>query len=234
MSASGARRPPFPTASSRPALIAHGGGNSPDASAEALASHAAFLEVDLWVRRGRFEIRHERRIPGPLPLLFERWYLTPAPRHAYQLGDLLTACHGRAGVLLDFKNGAGEAPSLLREALTRFGQGVHVLASSQNWTILREVNVACPRIDCYYSIDTQEQLDLFHSVLEHDPLPMGVSCRHSLLTREVVASLHDAGMAILAWTVDDADRAQQLANWGVEAITTNEVGAIRAAFTPEP
>ena len=235
MSAPGGQPPPsLPEAPSRPSLIAHGGGNSAARAREALDAGATFIEVDLWVHRGRLEARHERRLPGPLPILYELWYLRRAPRPPYHLEDLLLACQGRAGVLLDLKNGLGEMPRLLREALARAGGNVQVVASSQNWPLLREVGVACPQVDLYYSIDTLDQFDLFQSVVTHDPLPTGVSCRHSLLTRDVVAGFHEAGLAVAAWTVDEGDRARELATWGVEAITTNQVEEMRAALAASP
>ena len=235
MSAPASGRPPsLPGTDSRPALIAHGGGNGAGLAREALATHPAFIEVDLWVRHGRLEARHERHLPGPLPILYELWYLAPAPRPPYELDDLLLACQGRTGVFLDLKNGLGETPQLLRHALLSYGQGVNAVASSQNWPLLREVKVACPQLDLYYSIDTPDQFDLFRSVMLHDPLPAGVSCRHSLLDREIVAEFHDAGLAVVTWTVDDGDRARDLASWGVDAITTNRVEEIRAALAPAP
>ena len=224
----------FAGVSSRPALIAHGGGNGPGAVREALAARAPFVEVDLWLHRGRLEARHERRLPGPLPILYELWYLTPAPRPPYYLEDLLLACEGRASVLLDLKNGLGKLAPILRQVLAGSGKSADVVASSQNWPLLREVKVACPQIDLYYSIDTPDQFDLFQSVMLHDPLPAGVSCRHTLLDRNTVRDFHDAGLAVAAWTVDDGDRARDLLRWGVDAITTNRVEEIRAAIAESP
>ena len=224
----------FAGVSSRPVLIAHGGGNGPDPVLDALAARASCIEVDLWLHRGRLEARHERRVPGPFPLLYEFWYLTPAPRPPYHLEDLLLACEGRASVLLDLKNGLGKLAPVLRQTLAAFGRGVDVVASSQNWPLLREVKVACPQLDLYYSIDTPDQFDLFQSVMLHDPRPAGVSCRHTLLDRRIVRDFHDAGLAVAAWTVDDGDRARDLVRWGVDAITTNRVEGIRAALAASP
>lgn len=223
-----------PGAPSRPALIAHGGGNSAAQARDALAGGAGFIEVDLWARRGRLEARHDRRVPGPLPILYEFWYLKPAPRQTYYFEDLLEACRGRAGIFLDLKNGLGETALLLRRVLAAHGRGVHAVASSQNWPLLREVGLACPYLDLYYSIDTLDQFDLFQSVMQHDVRPVGVSCRHSLLDRNVIADFHDAGLAVVAWTVDDGARARELASWSVDAITSNRVGEIRAALDSAP
>ena len=235
MSAPGSHRPPlFPGGPSRPAIIAHGGGNTAALVRDSLAASAALIEVDLWAHRGRLEARHERRLPGPLPILYELWYLRRAPRPAYHLEDLLLACQGRAGVLLDLKNAPRDTPGILRQILTRYGQGTQLLASSQNWPLLRGVAVTCPQVDLYYSIDTAAQFDLFQSVVLHDPGPVGVSCRHTLLTRDVVTGFHEAGLAVIAWTVDDGDRARELAAWGVEAITTNQAEEIRTALDATP
>ena len=234
MSAPGGSGRAFAGVSSRPALIAHGGGNGPGAVRDALAASAPFIEVDLWLHHGRLEARHERRLPGPLPILYELWYLTPAPRPPYYLEDLLLACEGRASVLFDLKNGLGKLAPILRQVLAAFGKSVDVVASSQNWPLLREIKVACPQLDLYYSIDTPDQFDLFQSVMLHDPLPAGVSCRHTLLDRNTVRDFHDAGLAVAAWTVDDGDRARDLLRWGVDAITTNRVEEIRAALPQSP
>jgi glycerophosphoryl diester phosphodiesterase len=214
----------------RPALIAHGGGNGAEPAREALASGAALIEVDLWLHRGRLEARHERRLPGPFPILYELWYIRTAPRLPYRLEDLLADCQGRAAILLDLKNGIGKAPRILRRILAAFGEGVEVIASSQNWPLLREVKLSCPYLDLYYSIDTPDQFDLFQSVMLHDPLPAGVSIRHTLLDRRTIADFHAAGLAVAAWTVDDGERARELAAWGIDAITTNQVEEIRAAL----
>lgn len=214
-----------------PALIAHGGGNGPALARRALADGADCLEVDLWVRRGRFEARHERHLPGPLPVLYERWYLRRAPRPVYRLEDLLLACHGRAGVFLDLKNAPGAAPGLVRRALAGAGgRDARVAASSTNWPLLRAVKAARPDLALYYSVDTPAQFDLFRSVAERDPLPAGVSCRHSLLSERAIARFHEDGLAVVAWTVDGAERARALARWGVDAITTNRAAALRAAL----
>lgn len=224
--------PPLRPRGGPPALIAHGGGNGPALARRALAAAAAdFLEVDLWVRRGRFEARHERHLPGPLPVLYERWYLRPAPRPVYRLEDLLLACHGRAGVFLDLKNAPHAAPGLVRRALAGpGGREARVAASSTNWPLLRAVKAARPDLALYYSVDTPAQLDLFRSVAERDPLPAGVSCRHSLLSERAIARFHADGLAVVAWTVDEAERARALARWGVDAITTNRAAAMRVAL----
>jgi glycerophosphoryl diester phosphodiesterase len=47
----------------------------------------------------------------------------------------------------------------------------------------------------------------------------------------LVTAAHAAGLAVMVWTVDDSERAQALAEIGVDAICTNEPAALVAALT---
>lgn len=211
-----------------PALIAHGAGNSPARVASATEEGADFLEADLWLHDGRLEARHERAV-YPFPLLFEKWYLRWAARMPFGLPDLLEVA-GRTRVFLDMKSGGEEAARLLRRSIEAAGAVPRIAASAQQWRFLRALHTIVPEVETFYSIDVQAKLDLFLSVHERDRQPKGVSCRHSLLTAEVVHRLHERGLCVVAWTVDDVERAQVLAAWGVDAITTHRVGDVREAL----
>ena len=210
----------------RPALIAHGAGNTAENARRAVAEVADFLEIDLWVHRGRFEARHERAF-YPLPLLFEKWYLRLAPRHPFGLADLLRETSGGPEVFLDLKNGGGEAARLIRQALDDADGRRRLVASSQHWPTLRAVRDAAPEVTLLYSIDVPAKLDLFLSITARDAGPRGVSCRQQLVTRELVERLHGHGLLVVAWTVDDVDRAEELADWGIDGITTHRVVELR-------
>jgi glycerophosphoryl diester phosphodiesterase len=79
----------------------------------------------------------------------------------------------------------------------------------------------------FYSIDVQAKLDLFLSVSARDDHPSGVSCRHTLLDKDVIDRIHALGLQVVAWTVDDPRRAEELARMGVDGITTHRVSAMR-------
>jgi len=49
-----------------------------------------------------------------------------------------------------------------------------------------------------------------------------------------VEQLRAAGLAVVAWTVDDLERARELADWGVDGITTHRVAEFRDAFRASP
>ncbi|MEO8540432.1 MAG: glycerophosphodiester phosphodiesterase [bacterium] len=230
MSAPLTGRPDLIPGRSGPAIIAHGGGNSVTRAHDFLATGADFLEVDLWLHDGNLEARHERRVRG-LPFLVEKWYLRRLPRSHYGLDELLaeTADHG-AGIFLDLKNGGPHAATLLRRVLARADRPRRVVASSQQWRTLRAIAEVLPDVDAFYSIDVAAKLELFFSIANHDDRPRGVSCRHSLLSGRIVESLHRRGLLVVAWTVDDLDRARELVSWGIDGLTTHKVAEMRAEF----
>jgi hypothetical protein len=226
------RESAFAAGHAGPLLIAHGAANSESKLRAALAESPDFVEADLWVHEGRFEARHERRVAG-VPVLFEKWYLKFAPRTPFGLDEILVQTNGRTGLFLDLKNDGAEAARLIRAAIEATA-GARVAASAQQWSILRELAAAAPELELFYSADVQAKLDLFLSVEQRDARPRGVSCQHGLLTEQLVQQLHERGLQVVAWTVDDPDRAAELAGWGVDAITTHRVAELRARLVASP
>lgn len=217
-----------------PAIIAHRGGNSRHQIRDALAHLADYLEVDLWVDRGQFEARHEASL-RPLPFLWggiwRPWYLKRMHERPFGLAELIRDARDEIGIFLDLKNGGKTAGRLIRSAIDEAHYTPRMAASSQRWSVLRGIAETAPEVDLYYSIDAIPKLDLFLSVSERDLRPRGVSCKHKFITEPLVRQLHDRGLLVIAWTVDDGDRAMQLAEWGVDGITTNVVPRIRDRFS---
>ncbi|MGK2964400.1 MAG: glycerophosphodiester phosphodiesterase [Tepidiformaceae bacterium] len=219
--------PLIPVGAGRHVVIAHAAGNSLRLSRQAVEDGADFVEVDLFVHRGRFQARHERAV-YPIPLWVERWYLRIAPRRPIGLTELITEVDSTATLFLDLKNGSGRVGPLIRAALDGAPPGTRLAASSQFWHILRQVAAVAPEVELFYSIDVTAKLDLFLSIAERETVARGVSCRHTLLTRRNIQRLHDRGLAVIAWTVDDDDRARELIDWGVDGITTHNVAEVAA------
>jgi len=53
----------------------------------------------------------------------------------------------------------------------------------------------------------------------------------SLITREVVGELHDAGQKLIAWTVNDAPAMLRLAGWGIDGIISDDTALLAKAFS---
>ncbi len=124
----------------------------------------------------------------------------------------------------------GVEHQLVREAIDEAEPWLVPAASSQIWSVLRHIRRDLPEVPVYYSIDVRAQLDLLMENLRREEPPDGVSCRQQLLDADTIRTLRRAGMAIIAWTVDDPERARELVEQGVAAITTHEVEDIREAI----
>ena len=55
-----------------------------------------------------------------------------------------------------------------------------------------------------------------------------VSHRH--LDAALVKAVHDSGSGVLAYTVNDSETALEMLEWGVDALVTDQLGAITPAF----
>lgn len=58
---------------------------------------------------------------------------------------------------------------------------------------------------------------------------VSVHLLHKELTPDRVQEFHAAGFRVAAWTVNDAGRAHELLDWGVDAVITDEIATIRPA-----
>jgi glycerophosphoryl diester phosphodiesterase len=58
------------------------------------------------------------------------------------------------------------------------------------------------------------------------------SLHHALLTRATVERVHALGIPVIAWTVDDPRRAEELARFGVDGVVTNDPRIFEATLAP--
>ncbi len=55
---------------------------------------------------------------------------------------------------------------------------------------------------------------------------ISVHLKHSSVTRDTVNEIHTAGFRVAVWTVNESARAQELLNWGVDAVITDAIDRI--------
>jgi glycerophosphoryl diester phosphodiesterase len=51
-----------------------------------------------------------------------------------------------------------------------------------------------------------------------------------MLDKSMIHKVHDAGLLLYCWTVDDMEHAGKLSNWGIDAITTNRAAWMKENF----
>jgi glycerophosphoryl diester phosphodiesterase len=174
------------------------------------------------------------------------------PEGAPTLHDALGYLAGAGvGAHVDLKQSGFEAG--VAEALRRHGMVERSLVSSLDWASLREVRMHEPRAtiglsypEDRYGVGRRRALAplvsgglfamrrllprLVLRWLAHSGAAAAV-LHHALVTPAVVRSCHSRGAAVWAWTVNDADVAARLADWGADAIITDDPRILRGRST---
>ncbi|MBO5041327.1 MAG: hypothetical protein J6D87_00020 [Clostridia bacterium] len=93
----------------------------------------------------------------------------------------------------------------------------HVIFISFHYEDLLNVRTILPDQPCQYLTgDNSDEL-----IAKLKDAGMDIDIHHASLTEERVKAMHDAGLTINCWTVDDPARGEELAAWGVDQITSN-------------
>ena len=200
--------------------VAHLHGNDRGLLERALATKVDFVEADVWSHPQQGMVcRHERRL-GVLPLLFDKWYLK-LDIGPVRFDGLLDAVRGKTRMYADLKDGHPEFIEAVVKCLKDAGELETSLLSGHYWF---ELAMARRRwgIPVYPSVPDEASLGRFLRFLDAGNYEVdGVAIRHWLLNHEVSQLLRERGLGMIAWTVDDTDRAHDLAGLGVQAIVSN-------------
>jgi glycerophosphoryl diester phosphodiesterase len=191
--------------------VLHGAGNIRDLLP--LATHPAVdaIEADIWVRGDQLVAHHDRPL-GPLPLTIGGTGIHREDTDPVMLREILEAVGSHTRVVLDLRSWlADPAPDLARELL-RIEDRSHLTVSCEAWQIADRLRAWMPDLRVAYRGSARP-----------------IAIRHDLLhTPEEVDALRRHAGTIAAWTVDDVDRALELAAWRVDAIVSNHLTVLNA------
>lgn len=209
--------------------ILHRGGNH--RSSFATADHPAVdaLEADVWVHDGELFLHHDRPL-GALPIMLRGARPLRRPGDLAALGELIDAVGDRVDLVLDLRSWFGDpAPDLARVLLTT-PERDRISVTCEAWPIADRLRAWVPDTPVAYSVRSARQLRRFERErAEGTRPPTGVAIRHTLLQAPGdVARIRALAGQVAAWTVDDIDRALELAAWGVDAIVSNRLTVLNA------
>lgn len=103
--------------------------------------------------------------------------------------------------------------------------------SSFDWDILRAVRRLSPAAALWPLAEAVD--DALLAIAAELGAP-AVSLHHAALTEATAARLHAAGLAVVAWTVNDPAEARRLRALGAVALCTDDPAVIRGALGSEP
>ncbi len=203
---------------SRPFVIAHRFGNTLPALAQAANTGVTVVEADVWLHRGRVEVRHSKTA-GPLPILWDRWSLEPGWAPRLELSTLLDHLPPQMTLMLDIKGRSPYLPHTIMRLIRSDDWDRPLLVCSQNWTLL-EAFRQYPEAILVHSIGNRRQLIKAWQRLENDDHDM-VSIHVRLLDRETVRALKDRVSVVITWPINDGPTARKVLDWGVDGLTTD-------------
>jgi glycerophosphoryl diester phosphodiesterase len=208
----------------RPAVIAHRYGNSLESLRVAAGAGAAYVEADVWAYGGRLEVRHAKTL-GPVPLIWDRWYVRPRPPRPLELDAVLAALPSGIGIMIDLKGDHPRLPEMLLDALRRHDSGRPIMVSARFWDHLPSLRVH-PELMLFHSVGTQAQLRRVRPLLdlrEND----AISIHYRLLDASTVRSLKRQVSMVATWPINDPARLRQVVAWGVDGIITDRMEILR-------
>ncbi|GAB4330534.1 MAG: hypothetical protein Kow0010_15610 [Dehalococcoidia bacterium] len=207
-----------------PLAIAHRVGNHPERIDEAKAAGVDLIEADVWLHRGRLEVRHLKTL-GPIPLLWDRWCLAPAWAPRLLLEDLLDQWKpGPVGLMLDLKGKHPELPGALRDVLDRHFAGQPVTISARRWEML-EAFRGRPGTRLLPSAGNEKQLrELLGRLNAHH---FAVPIHRKMVTRETVSAIKKRGARVFTWPINSEPVLHEVLAAGVDGIISDSLELLR-------
>lgn len=234
--------------------IAHAYGNNPHAVARALDAGVDVIEADIWLRKGKVCVRHERHLgrlplladrpmrshpPGPFSLRLGRRYYVRLDLHPRRLEDLMDDVGERAGLLLDTKGRyrPGEAIDFAQEVARQVGErgaNSRVAVCGQNFELLDCFRMVAPDIEVRYSIERPDQWRRFCWMVESGEPVSRICIQHRFVDKEKADFIRKKRIHAYYWTVDDAGEAARLVEMGANGIISNDLSLLAGLCTGEP
>ena len=212
---------------STPFVVAHRAGNDLGILRRAEALGSRLVEADLHLRHGRVEVRHLKAL-GPLPLLWDRWYLAPGWRPRLGLAELLAAVGPDTELLLDLKGVDRRLSRHVRAALGGPGRARRVTVCARHWRLLEPLR-DLPGVRLVHSVGSHRQLRALRRRFAGRRLS-GVSIHRDLLDPSTVGDLRTRADLLIAWPVSTAEEARRLGAWGVDGVITERFETLAPAL----
>ncbi len=209
-----------------PIVIAHNAGDQAASTRRALAHSAQIIEIDVVVYGGALYAAHDTPHSWISRLV---WWFSPPPT----LEKAWESAANAGAVQLDIKTASSTVIPLLRDVLDKKLPETRFVLSSEDRELLSALGSLLPGVQTVLSIGDAESLRKFESVQADDQLS-GVSIRAALLTPDIVDQLHQQGLFVIAWTVDDQMSFDAIRQLPVDAISTNNLAIVERSGVISP
>ena len=198
-------------------VVAHNSGDRVGAANQALAYGADIVEIDVVALDGRLYAAHQPPIPFVGPQVFR----------GPTLEEIWTVAALADVVKLDLKQASPTFLGLVADFLAVRGAERQVIVASDDVGSLRFLRQRWPDAFRFLSVRDRDAADALLADPALAALVDGVSIREGLVDLETAAWLGAQGLYVLAWTVNDLERVNELVRLGVDAVTTDNLAIMR-------
>lgn len=210
-----------------PFVVAHRAGNDLALLRRAERAGPRLIEADVHLYAGRLEVRHLKTL-GPLPVLWDRWYLASRRTPRLELGALLAGAAPDTTLLLDLKGRRSQLAHRVREEIARHRPAGPIAVCSRSWRLL-EPFAGDAGVRVVHSVGSRRQLRALRRRFGGRRLG-GISIHRRLLDPVTVADLRERAELIVSWPVATLEEARRLTGWGVDGVITEEFEVLAPAL----
>jgi glycerophosphoryl diester phosphodiesterase len=211
--------------------VAHRAGHDLARLRQAEDAGVDLVEADVHLFRRRLEVRHLKTV-GPIPILWDRWYLarpgTPIPT----LAQLLQSVRPETRLMLDLKSRDPRLAGLVRAELELHLDGRPTTFSARAWPLADAMHEP-PALSALYSVGSPAQLRAVRRRLRSHRVA-GVSIHKRLLSEPVVRALREQVGIVATWPVHALAEIEQLESWGVNGVISMDIELLRTAAARRP
>jgi glycerophosphoryl diester phosphodiesterase len=205
--------------------VAHRAGNRLSDLHAAERLKPTLVEADVRLYRGRLEVRH-LKTAGPIPILWDRWKLRGSWQRQLRLDELLAATAAKTELVLDLKGPRKRLAEGVLRAIEPYLAARQFTVCARWWRVLEPF--AGTPVRRIHSVGNARQLREVLRRFAGQRLE-GISIHERLADRETMASLREIADLVMAWPVNDPERARALLRLGVAGLITDEAAVLSRA-----
>jgi hypothetical protein len=196
--------------------VGHNSGGRIEATIESLIFGADVIEVDVVAVDGVLYSAHT----PPLPFIGPHFFRGPS------LEQVWTASYRASAFKLDLKETSPEYVELVARFLNSRQPDRQLIAASRSPVVLAALRARAPETTLLLSVSDTDALESLQASTGLQMLIDGVTIRASILDTETMLWLKEHDLLVIAWTVNDIERVNQLVYLGVDGITTDNLAIL--------
>ncbi len=202
--------------------IAHRAGNNLSNLERAKAIGVDLVELDVWLHRGRLEVRHARSV-GLLPLLRENWRPLPGWGRRLVLDAVIEAAGSDMQLMVDLKSESLCLSEAVASAFDRALPGKAYAVTTREWWLLEPFE-GCKHVCLIPSAAWADELSALKPLLgeRYHTLSLHIS----LVERPLIQELASRGVSVYVWPVNSFAELDRVFTAGVKGINSDSLSLL--------